>query len=532
MNKWVNFIVVLFILGGFLAAAEEQKTEEPKVEEQKKELSLKDAIYYTLKNNLDLQVQMRDTEFARKTLKINNAIFIPTLQIIGNTFEKNNPPQGVLSGTKDIVTSQGGSLDFNLSQRLPFGGNVSFDVSSERGKSNSIYDNPNPALSAQAQLSLDQPLLKNFGLTPTKQAIYIAANNLDIARYQLKENILNLIYNVEEAYWDLVYAFQNLETTKMALQRSKDLLKQNEIRVRVGSAAPIEILTAQADVAMNESQLIVAEQSIQTSEELLKRILNMSKENYTIIPTEKPDIKKIDVNFDEFLAEGLKNRPDVERAKLNLENSQIGVKYARNQALPSLQLQAAYYTTGRGGDKKIYKPGKSPLLIDFNPDTDIERIESRAIKFALDDVFKLLYKNFQVQLSLTMPLSFSLEKAQLAQAKIRREQAQLSLKNTENLVYSDIKEAIKALEANGKLVEANKIAVELQAERLKAEEKKLSVGLSTNFIVLDYQRQYANAQTLALQSFVNYNLTLARINRILGRTFAVYDINFEDFINK
>lgn len=524
MNKWVNFVIGLFILGGFLAAAQEQK-----IEEQKKELSLKDAIYYTLKNNLDLQVQMRDAEFARKTLKINKAIFIPNIQITGSTSESNTPPEDILSGTSDILTIQKRSLSFGLSQRLPLGGTLSFDIYGLRSNSNSIYANPNPSLYAQAEIALNQPLLKNFGFTPTKQAIYIAANNLDIARYQLKENILNLIYTVEEAYWNLVYAFQNLETTKMALQRSKDLLKQNEIKVRVGSAAPIEILTAQADVAMNESQLIVAEQTIQTSEEVLKRILNMSKENYTVIPTEKPDVKKIDVNFDEFLAEGLKNRPNVEQARLNLENSKIGVKFARNQALPSLQLQAYYLTTGRGGDKIIYKPGKSPIYSDFDPTTDIERIEKRKIDFALDQVFKFLYKNFQVQLSLTMPLSFSLEKAQLAQAKISMEQSQLRLKNVENIIYSDIKEAIKALEANGKLVEANKIAVELQAERLKAEEKKLSVGLSTNFIVLDYQRQYANAQTLALQSVINYNLTLARINRILGRTFAVYDINFENF---
>ena len=317
----------------------------------------------------------------------------------------------------------------------------------------------------------------------------------------------------------------------MALQRSQDLLKQNEIKVRVGSAAPIEILTAKADVAMNESQLIIAEQTIQTAEERLKRILNMSKENYTVVPTEKPEIKKVDVDFDGLLSEGLTNRPDVERAKLNLENSQIGVKYARNQALPDLQLSATYYSNGRGGKKTTYKPGKSPILPDFDPETDIEKIEERTMGDAMDDVFNRLYKNFRVQLSLTMPLSFSLEKAQLAQAKINLERAQLNLKNVEITVYSEVKEIIKALQANAKLVDAYKIAVELQGERLKAEEKKLSVGLSTNFIVLDYQRQYANAQTQALRSVIDYNLTMARINRILARTFNVYDIKFDDFIN-
>ncbi len=521
MKKWVSFMIVFLIIGGFLVSAEEQK----------KELSLKEAIYYTLKNNLDLQVQMTDAEYARKALKINKAIFIPNLQINGMTSETNNPSEGVLSGARDKATNQTQSMELALVQRLPIGGIVNFSIYNQKSESNSIFSNPNPSLYAQAQVTLTQPLLKNFGLTPTKQAIYIAANNLHIARHQLKENILTLIYNIEEAYWNLVYAYQNLETNKMALERSKDLLRQNEIRVRVGSAAPIEILTAKADVAMNESQLIIAEQTIQTAEERLKRILNMSKENYTVIPTEKPEIKKIDVDFDGFLSEGLNSRPDVERAKLNLENSRIGVKYARNQALPELQLSASYYSTGRGGDIIIYKEGKSPFMPDFDPTTDIERIDKKSIGEAMDDVFKRLYKNFQVQLSLTMPLSFSLEKAQLAQAKINLERAQLNLKNVEITVYSEVKEVIKSLQANAKLVEAYKIAVELQGERLKAEEKKLSVGLSTNFIVLDYQRQYASAQTQALRSVIDYNLTLARINRILARTFNVYDIKFDDFIN-
>ncbi|MCU0285456.1 MAG: TolC family protein [Acidobacteria bacterium] len=526
MKKWVCFMMGILIISAFLTAAEELK------EEQKKELSLKEAIYYTLKNNLDLQIQMTNEVYARKTLKINKAIFIPTLGINARTSESNNPSEGVLSGAKDVSTNQTKSLEVNLTQQLPLGGYINLDIYSQKSESNSIFSNPNPSLYAQAQVTLNQPLLKNFGLTPTKQAIYIAANNLDIARHQLKEDILNLVYSVEDAYWNLVYAYQNLETTKMALQRSRDFMKQNEIKVRVGSAAPIEILTAKADVAMNESQLIVAEQTIQTAEEQLKRILNMSKENYTVVPTEKPDIKKVDVNFEQFISEGLANRPDIERAKLNLENTKIGVKYARNQALPELNLAAYYYTTGRGGDYIFYKPGKSPILPDFDPATDIERIERRTISQALDDVFKRLYKNFQVQLNFNMPLSFSQQKAQLAQAKIIMERAELNLKNVENTVYSEIKEAIKALEANVKLVEAYKIAVELQGERLKAEEKKLSVGLSTNFIVLDYQRQYADVQTQALRSVINYNLALARINRMLARTFTVYDINFTDFINK
>jgi outer membrane protein TolC len=507
------------LIGSFLAAAETEK----------KEISLKDAIFHALKNNLDLQVQMTDAETAAKTLKINKAIFIPVFDAVGTTLERNTPSEGALSGG-DVIKQNRQMLTLSLTQQLPIGGNVTFELDNVKTVSTSKWANPDPLLGSTATLTLNQPLLKNFGLTPTKRQIYIADNNLKIAKHQLKENVINLVYTVEEAYWNLVHAHQNLEATKMALKRAKDLLRQNEVKVRVGSAAPIEILTAKAEVARNDSLLIQAERTIQTAEENLKKILNMSKETYTLFPSDKPQIKKIDVDFDKFLLEGLNSRPDVERAKLDLANQKIGVKFAKNQMLPELGLNATYFTTGQGGDLFGYL--KHPLEEDFSRDEHTYLEDSKSIWGSMSDVFKNLYKNYTVTLNLKIPLSFSKEKAELAQAKINLKKSLLGLKNVENTVYSEVKEVLKELEANAKLVEADKIALELEGQKLRAEERRLAVGLTTNIIVLDFQRQYAEAETRALRSVIDYNMTLAKINRILARTFKVYDIKFKEFFDK
>lgn len=519
MKKWLVFLIAFSLLGGVFAQAEEGK----------KEISLKEAIYQALKNNLDLQIQTADAELSQKSLKINKSIFIPTLQLSGTSSENNEPSSGFLSGaevTKDNATS----LTTTVSQLVPLGGTFSLQLYNRRSTTNTIWSTVNPYLSSRASVSLTQPLLKNFGMTATKREIYIASNNLKMAKHQLRQNIIDLVYNVEQAYWNLVLAHQSYEATKMALQRAQDLLKQNEIKVRVGSAAPIEILTAKADVASNESSLIQAERTIQTAEENLKRILNMSKEDAVIFPSDRPEIKKIPVDFNEFLLEGLNSRPDIERAKLDLENYKIRVKYAKNQMLPTLDLVASYYTTGRGGTLFKYADGTNPAYPDFNPDTDMIFVAKKNLGDALDEVFSNLYKNYNITLSLRMPLSFSREKAEMAQARINLKRSLLSLKNTENNVHSEVKEVLKELEANAKLVEADRIALELQGQRLKAEEKRLAVGLTTNFIVLDYQRQYAGAETQALRSTIDYTMTLARINRILARTFDIYDIKFKDFL--
>lgn len=528
MRKYFILMMVFLVTGSLLVSSEGEK----------KDLSLKEAIYHALKNNLDLQVQMTDTELSRKALKINKAIFIPSFDINGRSTSSETPTESALNllsgekGKKGIYESDRLSMSIGVSQQLPIGGTANFALLTTKSEVNDLTANPNPSLYSYAQFNLSQPLLKNFGFTATKREIYIAANNLKMAKHQLRQNIIDLVYNVEQAYWNLVYAYQNLDATKTALKRAQDLLKQNEIKVRVGSAAPIEILTAKADVASNESLVIQAERSIQTAEEALKRILNMSKDPSVIVPTDKPEVKKIPVDFNGFLLEALNTRPDMERAKLDLENYKIRVKYARNQLLPDLQLTFTYYTTGRGGTKYVYADDWRPYYPGFDPDIHIEDIVKTTLGDTFKDVFKNLYKNYEIGLRLQIPLLFSREKAELAQARINMKRALLSLKNVENTVHSEVKEVMKELEANAKLVEADKIALELQGERLKAEEKRLSVGLSTNFIVLDYQRQFANAQTQALRSVIDYTMTLARINRILARTFKAYDIKLTDFIEE
>ena len=522
MRKWLFFIITFLLIGGFFAQAEEQT----------KEMSLKDTIYHALKNNLDLQIQMTDAALSQKTLKINRAIFIPTFEMTGNLRGTMEPSEDVLTGQAGVTDESIISLNLKLSQRLPLGGTADLHLYNQKYETNRLTASVNPSLYSQARLTLTQPLLKNFGLTATKREIYIASNNLKNAKHQLRENIITLVYNVEEAYWNLVFAYQNLEATKMALKRANDLLRQNEIKVKVGSAAPIEILTAKAEVARNESLVIQAEKTIQTAEENLKRILNMSKESFTLIPSDKPEIKKITVDFNALLLEGLTNRPDIERAKLDLSNFKIGVKYARNQRLPNLALTANYFTTGRGGKKYVYVDNWQPYYPGFDPDIHIQEIIETNLWDSVNQAFSNKYKNYDIALTLQIPLSFSRENAELAQAKINLKRSLLNLKNVENTIHSEVREVIKELEANTKLVEADKITLELQGQRLRAEEKRLSVGLSTNFIVLDYQRQFADAETQALRSVIDYNMTLARINRILSRTFKVYNIKFKDFLEK
>ena len=492
--------------------------------EEVKELGLQNAIVTALENNLDFKIEIQNRDYFWESLRSSKSIFIPSLTIEASKRETNRPSSDFLSGA-DVQQNESESLDISLNQQIALGGTLGVRLSNSRQSSNSAFSTINPALYSTLQLTLNQPLLKGFGSLATKQEIYIAANDFRKNDLSLKNNLINLIYQVEEAYWNLVYAHQNLEAQKKSLQRAEDLLRQNEKRVRVGAAPRIDVLEAKAEVASYESQLIQAENSILTAEEQLKKILNISQSAAALKPTDAPEIAPFETDFNTFLKDALENRPDILQARLDLDSYGIRVRYARNQMLPDLQLTATYYSTGRGGDQLIFDPNSSP----FDLNRPVIGVISKDLMDALDELASNKYRNYSIGLSLTIPLSFAREKAQLAQAKINMKKAMLNLKKVENTIYSELKQALKELESNRKLVESNQIALELQEQKLKAEEKKLSVGMSTNYQVLSYQRDFASAQSNALQSAINYNLTLARIHRIIGGTLTQHNIKFSDF---
>lgn len=491
-----------------------------------RELSLKDAIYSALENNLGLQVQRTRTRTARLDLRINRAQqYLPTLSLSSEYTKSKAPSTDYYDGVP-IVEDESITGVVRINQRTPLGGIFTFYFDTSKSENNRQTEIYTPRLLTQSFIAYSQPLLQNFGTLVANYQIRVARNNLEISKYQLEESIVDLVYQVESAYWELVYAHKNLEAAQLALKRAKDLLNQNEIKVKVGTAAPIDILSSKATVARNESTVIQAKQAIQTREEALKRILNMSKEPFSIIPTDEPEIKDIPLDFgDVIMKEALENRADVKEAKTNLEVRNLDVKYQRNQALPNLQLNAWLYSYGAGGT--VWG------LTTFNPnDPDFERYVIREITFmdTVRDVFKLKNRVYNVSFSFQIPIPTTAERARIAQAKIQREQAANELKDLENIVHSEVNDVIRQLKNNKKLVEADRIAMELEAENLKAEEKKLSVGLSTNFEVLQYQEQYANAQTQLLRSTIDFVLSNARLNQVLNRTLKYYGLNFKNIL--
>jgi outer membrane protein TolC len=488
-------------------------------------MTLDEVIDQALKNNLDLQIEMTNPEIYRALWSKSTAIFVPILNVGFDTGENNSPSSSALTGA-DIETTKNTGLTMGLAQKLPLGGSFDVTLRNNRFATNSRYSSYNPRYNSTLTFNLSQPLLKDFGIGNTRRSIRISMNNRNISIFALKQRVIDLIYQTEEAYWNLVYAHQNLEVKQKSLQLAKDLLKQNEIQVKVGVSAPMDILTAQAEVAARESETLQAQSQIQTYEENLRFILNISQLPAAIIPQDNPLFVQQAVDFNQFLLEALEKRPDIEQVRLDLKNKNIDVRYYRNQLLPNLQLSATYYTSGLSGDQLIWDGNP------FFPESKIIDVVKGGINDSLKEVFKNLYRNFSIGLQLSIPVLNTSARADMVQAQLNLKQSLLQLKKIESTIYSEVKQIVMDLETNLKIVEANRISKELAEQKLLAEQKKLAVGLSTNYLVLQYQRDFSNALIAELKSLIDYNLALSRVNKVLGTTLEKHHIEFADFLLK
>jgi outer membrane protein TolC len=481
-----------------------------------KSLSLEEVIDQALKSNLDLQIEMTNPEVAKALLRKSRALFIPTVGLSFRKMSQTTPNASIVTGV-DVEKPESVAYLFTLKQQLPIGGSLDVALQNTRYSTNSFDVYINPRYFSQLQFTLSQPLLKNFGLTATRRSIILARHNQDKSLATLRQQVIDLIYQTEEAYWNLAYSHQNLEVKEKSLQLAKDLLKQNETQVKVGISAPLDILTAQAEVAAREGEVLQARSQIQTFEENLRRILNLSQAPEAIVPADKPRFEPVQAEFNDFLEQALAKRPDIEQVRFDLKSKNVDVRYYRNQTLPDLQLTASYYTQGLSG---------TPL----KNGVPIPGVVGGDMGDALRDALKRLYENYSIGLQLSIPLANVSSRADLAQAKLSLEQSLLTLKKTESTAYSEVKQIIMDLETNAKIVDATRISRDLAEQKLAAEQKKLAVGLSTNYQVLQYQRDFADARIAELKALIDYSLALSRVGKVLGTTLERHGIDFAGFL--
>jgi outer membrane protein TolC len=517
--KLKRLSISVLILSIFIPALAGQETKEIS-------LTLEESILKAMKNNLNLAVEVYNPDLAVATLDRAKEAFLPTLDFSFNRESDESPSYWWLQASGTSV-SKVSTYAASVAQPFPWGGSLAMSLTNYRSETNESFQLLNPRYGSTLKFDFTQPLLKNFGAKVARQEILVARNNLDISERQLESTLMNTIYQVQEAYWNLVYAVENLDVNRQSLQLARDLLAKNKKEAEVGTLAPLEVLNAEATVAQREADILQAEALIKKNEEVLKSLISPATDGgeirgLKIVPADKPQFKPMPVSVEAALKQAMEQRPDLDVNRATIQNNEISFSVAKNQLLPQLDLAISYWSPGISGDRILY--------LDDNPLTGVViGTQPGGSSKAIQDAMKFMYQNWTAGVTLTIPLNNILGRANYALAKLQLDQSIAKLKTQEQQIFLDVSDAVRSVETDAKRVDAYRIARELAEKRLEAETKKLNVGLTTNYFVLEYQKALADARSMEIKAMVDYSLSQARLEKAVGSSLASRNISVMNF---
>jgi outer membrane protein TolC len=471
------------------------------------ELSLDEAVKRAMDNNLDIKVESYNPESSQQSVRAAQGYYDPFLSTVLDKNSRTNPQTNAFSGG-DKVTTKGSTWNFGLGQAVPTGGEFSLTFNITKSDTNSIFSSFNPSFSSGLTLSATQPLFRNLRLDAPRRQLLLSKKNLEISDTQFRQAVVNVLATVKAQYYDLIFAIDNLEAARKSLALAQKLLDENQIKVKVGTMAPLDVVQAQSEVAGREEGVIVAENDLREAEDTLKRSISPGNDrvmwDLRLIPTDRPSAAAYPVNLDSAIAKALEGRTDIQVARKNLERADIDVRYARSQTLPQVDLVGSYGGSGVGGTQ-IIRDGFGGPIIETIPG---------GYGDATSQVFGGDFPNWRIGFNLSYPILNRSAKAGAAQARLAKEQLEAGLKRLEMNIVSEVRTAARAVETNLKRVESTKAARVLQEQRLDAEEKKFAAGMSTNFLVTQAQRDLANAQVNEVRALADYRKSQVTFERV------------------
>jgi len=506
-NNSLGALIVAVVLAA-PGVARAQENERPVLE-----LSLDEAVERALKNNTDLAVEKFRPESSAENVRAAKGAYDPFITAQVNKRSSDTPGQSAFSGG-DKVNTDTLVWNFGASQLFKTGGVLDVAFDNNKVDTNNVFTNFNPSYSSNLNLSLTQPLLRNFSIDSSRQQLRVAKNNREISDVQFRQTVINTISNVKKAYYDIIAGIDNLDAQRKSLDLAKKLLNENEIKVKVGTLAPLEVVQADSEVAGREEGVIVAETNLAQLEDILKAAIFPKNDpavwSLRIVPTDKPTAEGVPVDAEAAIKSALEKRTDVIAARKALENNDLAIRLARNQVLPGVDLVAAYGSTGLGGTQ-IIRDGFGGPVIQTIPG---------GYGDATSSVFGRDFPSWVVGVNMSYPLFNRRARANSAQARIAKDQALASLNRLELQVAQEVRNAARNVEAGFKRVESTRAARVLQERRLDAETKKFAAGMTTNFLVTQAQRDLATASVAEISAVLNYRKSLIEFERVQEAGFG------------
>jgi outer membrane protein TolC len=428
-----------------------------------------------------------------------------------------------------------GTADFAYNQGFITGTNMSVGFNNTRTASNNSYTSLSPLLNSGFKFQLTQHLLQGFGFAANTRLIRIAKNNREISDVAFRLQIISTVDQIENIYWDLVFAYENVRVAQESVAFAQKTLSDNQKQVQIGTLAPIEVVRAQSTVASDQQVLTVAETNLELQQLLMKNALSRTLVDQRladaeVVPTSTMQLPEQEtvVPIQDLINDALAHRTELAEARINLTNQEISNKAIRSSLLPTLDLFGYYGGSGVGGDQNPYNvcgSGGAPTPPFCSP---AGAITPTGYGSTLNQLINSSATDKGVGLTLNIPLRNRVAQATQIRAQLEYRQAQMRLQQIENQVRIDVRNSQFTVQQNRASVQSAQAAVALAHQSLDAEQKKLALGASTSTLVLQNESLLANAESTLVSAMAAYEKSRIDLDRATGRLLDTTGIQISD----
>ena len=492
---------LLMLISGFIFAQDTDPAERP--------VSLKEVVDLALKNNLDIAVETYNPEIQDTRIKFEKSQFEPFFAATLDSRDSTNPTGSILVG-EQAITTEDLTYNFQLEQRLRTGTRYSVLFNNNRIETNQSFTSVNPRFDSSLFANVTQPLMRGFGTSITQTPVKIAEQNRLAADHRLRQRVLDVALQVEQAYWDLVFFRRQMDVRRQSLASASDLYENNKKQVEVGTMAPLEIVVAEAEVAAREQEIITTENLIGNTEDRLRRLVttekNQERWNTRFVPSDEPMVRPVTITADEAIQKALANNPDLKAIESDVASNRLNKRLTADALKPQLDFQLTAGYSGLGGERLLLDNSVFPPIV------------IGTVPGGYSDALSNLFDNatWSAGFVIGLPIGNGTAEANFVQADLLEQQSRKTLENAREELILNIRIALRNLQSDLKRLESARASRVLQERKLDAERKKLAVGLSTNHIVLDFQDDLALAQSQELLAIVDYEKNLAQLERFMG----------------
>lgn len=515
-------------------------------------LTLNDAIRVALENNIDIEVARTEVEKREFRLRAARGVYDPAITFQPTFTRSRTPVASAFGGNSSGAVTEtefDAAAGFNGFSRRG-GGEYAVDLSLTRTTTNDAFTQLNPQTATSLNFSYVQPLFRGFRFDIRRRDIEIAKRNVSLSDAQFRERTIEIVAQVEMAYWDLIFALRNWQVRIEARDEAIKQVESNRRQVEQGVLAPVDVVAAETQVANFEQQIYEAQESVTRTENILKTLMLPDRRhafwNRALVPTTPLEIELPETLLETATTAALINRQEIKQGDANLEINSINARYLRNQTRPQIDLVGTYQSNGLAGT--IAAGSTSPFGNDTDlrtrvnqlsalnnlpplPATPVNTVSSNLsgnFFNSFGSLFTNRYPTYQIGVRFSIPLRNTVAEAELGESLVERRRLERLKAQTEQTIESEVRNALQAVQSARARLQSAGVARRLSETQYESEQNRFRAGTSTLFLVLERQTAVVTARGNELQAQTNLNRAVAEFNRATGRTLEANQVSIQD----